>query len=452
MQRKIFGAIILLSISFFSCQKINFWQDADGNPHGHLKQTKTFSSDVVIKWTEMQVKLMMANPTATGNAAFSRHYAYTGVALYEAVVGGMPSYKTLSRRLNGLTGLPQNQPGYAYHWAASANAALAEMNRKLFPTASDANKELITKLEDSLNAVFAASSDETTMQRSVSFGKEIAQKIFEWSETDGYQHANDPYTAPADKVGPAFWAPPATPSIQSLPYWGKLRRMVPGSGNGADLPAPPAYSTASGSEFHNMVSEVYNATPAMGSPERAMAFHWRDVPGTTTPGHYVSILKQVLEMEKPSLDLAAVAYAMGGIMVFDASISTWKTKYDYLLVRPIVYIQNVLGHTTWTSTLGTPPHPEYPSAHSSLSAANAEAMTLVFGENFAFEDHTFDYLYNPAVDPLMFKYRSYPSFSAAASEAGVSRMYAGIHYMKSIEMGLLQGKKVADNIRKSLMK
>ena len=225
--------------------------------------------------------------------------------------------------------------------------------------------------------------------------------------------------------------------------------MVPGSGNGADLPAPPAYSTVPGSDFHNMVAEVYSATPAMGSPERAMAFYWRDVPGTTTPGHYISILKQVLEKKQPKLDMAAIAYATGGIMVFDASISTWKTKYDYLLVRPIVYIQNVMGYTTWTSTLGTPPHPEYPSAHSSLSAANAEAMTLVFGENFAFEDHTFDYLYNPAVDPLMFKYRSYPSFHAAANEAGVSRLYAGIHYRYSIEKGLLQGRKVADNIRKS---
>jgi len=99
-----------------------------------------------------------------------------------------------------------------------------------------------------------------------------------------------------------------------------------------------------------------------------------------------------------------------------------------------------------------PSSSRYPSAHSSLSAANAEAMTLVFGENFAFEDHSFDYLYNPAVDPLMFQYRSYSSFNAAAEEAGIARLYAGIHYKNSIEMGLLQGRKVADNIRKSLMK
>ena len=59
-----------------------------------------------------------------------------------------------------------------------------------------------------------------------------------------------------------------------------------------------------------------------------MALYWRDVPGVTTPGHYVSILKQVLENDKPALDKAAIAYALGGIIAYDAGISSWETKYQ----------------------------------------------------------------------------------------------------------------------------
>ena len=97
--------------------------------HGHLKQTKTFSSDVAIRWMNMQIELMRRT-TTVGNVAFSRHYAYSGIALYESVVPGMPAYQSIASQLNGLNGLPVTSPGLAYHWAASANAALAFINMR----------------------------------------------------------------------------------------------------------------------------------------------------------------------------------------------------------------------------------------------------------------------------------------------------------------------------------
>jgi hypothetical protein len=121
-----------------------------------------------------------------------------------------------------------------------------------------------------------------------------------------------------------------------------MRRAVAGSGDNAQPGPPPAYSEDPSSDFYKMVKQVYDASPTPGSANAAMALYWRDVPGTTTPGHHVSIIKQVLENDKPGLDVAALAYAMGGIMVYDASISTWQTKYNYSLVRPVTYIQNVL--------------------------------------------------------------------------------------------------------------
>jgi hypothetical protein len=169
-----------------------------------------------------------------------------------------------------------------------------------------------------------------------------------------------------------------------------------------------------------------------------MALFWRDVPGVSSPGHWLSVLQQVIRQTNTSLDKAAIAYALTGIGINDALITCFKAKYQINLVRPVTYIREVMGLTTWSPFLGTPAHPEYVSAHSSLSAAAAEVMEKLFGNIGSITDHTYDYLgYAP---------RTYASFTAIAEEAGKSRLYAGIHYQQSIDAGLSQGEKVAANI------
>src|SRR6186713_3357791 len=144
MRKQLLRTILFLTSSlllFISCQKetkipSNSTEEistaANNANRGHIKQTKTFSSGVVIKWMDMQVRQMRNYPAIVGNVAYSRHYAYTGIALYEAVVQGMPAYQSIASQLNGLSGLPTTLPGYAYHWPASANAAMALINKKFF--------------------------------------------------------------------------------------------------------------------------------------------------------------------------------------------------------------------------------------------------------------------------------------------------------------------------------
>ncbi len=429
MKKGIHYAAMFLSVIFlFSCEKENL-------PTGKLNQTNTFSSDVAVKWMDMQVKQMRAYPGIIGNVAYSRHYAYSGIALYESVVPGMPSHQSIASQLNGLTGLPQTSPGAGYHWAASANAALAYINKKLFPSASVENKTAMDSLETSLLAQYNNEADANIINRSVEFGKAVAEAVFKWSESDGHQSINNSYTPPAGKSGGIYWTPSNPMPVHSLPYIGNLRRLVVSSGNGAEVGAPN-YGALT-----NMTIEVINAKPAPGSNEYNMAFWWRDFPGTSTPGHYISILRQVLQKEKPTLDVAALAYALGGIIVVDITISTWQDKYKYLLARPFNY-DDVIGQP-FTPLLGAP-HPEYPAAHASLSLANFEAMTAIFGDNYAFTDSTFFGLMTPngtALQP-----RTYTSFRKAGEEAGFSRLYGGIHFKQSIEVGFLQGRKVAENI------
>jgi hypothetical protein len=437
--------IATIVITMASCQKeirsndhLDDLEQSETGGHGHLTQTKTFSSDVVIAWMTMQLRIM--STTTMPNVAFARPYAYSGICLYESVVPGMPAYQSLEGQLNGLSGLPRSEHGVAYNWPSSANAALAYINKHMFSTTSTANKTAIDSLENALNISYSSQADAATIARSIAFGKAVAEKVFEWSETDGYLHASDPYTAP---IGAGLWEPtPAAFANASTPYWGNLRPIVSGSGDNAQPGLPATYSTDASSDFYQMAKQVYDASQSLTADQIAMALYWRDIPGVTTPGHYVSILKQVLVMENSKLDKAAIAYALGGITVNDAAISTWKAKYHFNLVRPITYIRTVLGHPTWNSLLGTPAHPEYSSAHAVLSAATADVFTLLFGDNYSFTDHTYDYL---GMAP-----RSFNSFRAFGVDAGNSRLYAGIHYQATINSGLIQGRTIARNIKRRL--
>ncbi|MEJ7737793.1 MAG: vanadium-dependent haloperoxidase [Chitinophagaceae bacterium] len=387
----------------------------------------------------MQLQLMK---TATGipNVAFVRHCAYSGIALYEAVMPGMPSCQSLEGQLNGLSGLPKTKPGFEYYWPASANSALASITKQMFSTTSTANMTAIESLENALNTQYKAEADGATVDRSISFGKAVAQKVFEFAQTDGYDHASDYYPLP---TGAGLWVPTAPAfALASTPYFGKMRIMVPGSGDNAQPAAPTTYSEDPSSGFYLMVKELHDISQSLTLEQIETALYWRDIPGTTTPGHYVSILKQVLEKDKTMLDKAAIAYAQMGITVYDVSISCWQTKYAYNLVRPITYIRTVLGHSTWSPVFATPAHPEYTAAHAVLSAAAADALGYVFGDNYSFTDHTYDYL---GMQP-----RSFASFRAFGEDAGISRLYGGIHYRPSIIAGLIQGRQVASNIRNKL--
>src|SRR6185312_15910742 len=184
---------LLLACIFLSCKKEmkpsllsktgNSELNGKDGANGHLKQTKTFSSDVVKEWLETQMSLLYS-PVVSYGVNAGRYMAYSGIALYEATVPGMPAYQSLSGQLNEMPLMPQTEPGKAYHWPTCANAALAEMTRKLF-TFTPATNDAVQKLEDSLNGAYQTQIGDTAIfQRSKTFGKAVAEKILAWSTAD----------------------------------------------------------------------------------------------------------------------------------------------------------------------------------------------------------------------------------------------------------------------------
>ncbi|MES2795891.1 MAG: vanadium-dependent haloperoxidase [Bacteroidota bacterium] len=440
--------LIITTLSIFnSCEKANFleskYKEQSGFPkpnaslqlNGHLKQTKTYSSEVVTSWLNMQLNMLRVPLEAgTGSQASERCQAYCGIATYEAVVNGMPAHQSLYGQLTDFPQMPSTEPGKAYHWAASANAALAEMNRKLFPTTSLTNKTAMDNLESTLEATYASEVDAATLDRSIAFGKEVASRVFAWAATDGSANVNPPYVAP---VGLGFWVPTA-PSPAVNPYAYQRRLLVPDVANGTALVPPPDYDAIPLTPFYEMVKEVYDKSLVLTPAEIEAVVYFRDAPGYPGGGAFVSILSQVLDKAQPTLDIAALAYVKVGLAQHDATIILFTNKYNYKLIRPITYIRNEMGFPLWSPTIPTPNHPEFPSGHAVSNSSIIVMLNDMFGTNFPLTLHTYDYLPLPP--------RSYNSFNEMGQEMSNSRFWGGLHYRETCEKSEVQGRKVGENI------
>jgi hypothetical protein len=440
MKKILHVTIMLSTVLFFSCRKQDI-KVAPTNPPVTLEQTKEFSSEVAQKWQDMQIRILRlpAGPNPYGMNG-NRYFAYISIGLYEAVVPGMPDYQSLGGQLSDLAAIPSIEPNKSYHWSTSANAALAFLNKSFYTLASDANKAAIDSLDNALQTEYKRQTDPETFERSARFGKAVAERIFEWSKKDG---SLDTYPAFINSTTIGSWTPTApNPTAVFAPNWGANRLFVKGSLTETASAPPPPYSTDPNSEYYAMFKEVYDISQSLTEEQKATALYFRDNPGFQAGTHYNCIFTEIMKAENPKLDFYAVAMAKTGIALAEAQIGCWKMKYDLLVDRPIRYIREVMGHSTWSPLLTTPPHPEYPSGHSQTGGAFTAVMNSLLGYNYNFTLHTYD---NLGMSP-----RTYNSFDAMCEDVGMSRVYGGIHLNYSCVEGAQQGRKIAENILNSL--
>ncbi len=410
---------------------------------------KRYPADIANAWMQLHIKL--TRTTAGYNSVVSdRSFGYAGITLYESLAPGVHGSMSLLAQIGG-SPVAINKATNEYYWPASANAAMASLTRLFFQTTSAANMATIDSLEAAYKAKFQNEASADQINNAEAYGMQVAGSIFEWSKTDGgdqaYAHIVDPgYIPPGDGTGhDGKWipTPPAFgPAVH--PHWGDNRYFI---ANSAQLtqPGPPIeYSEVIKSPFYQMVNELYTVSLSLSHEDSTVAKIWGDQPGNlNVPAHATNILTQLINLNKLDLYEAAAAYALHGIAMNDASISVFKAKYHYNLVRPISYIRNVMQLSNWNSVLPTPPHPEYPAAHAVVSGASARVMERIFGKNYKFTDHTYDDSYGS---------RSFNSIEDYAKEACHSRLLAGIHYSPSIATGLAMGYKIGDMVNRLKVK
>ena len=254
---------------------------------------------------------------------------------------------------------------------------------------------------------------------------------------------------------PRHWNP-TPPGFQSplLPQWPQVRPWIMINNAQFRPAAPPRINSSAYAADLNMVKQLGSANSTTRTADQtSVAYFWAGGPGTATPpGEWNVIAQIVATQNNNTLAQNARLFAMLDTTLADAAIVSWESKYFYDLWRPVTAIR--LANTdnnpatvvdlNWTSLLVTPSFPTYTSGHSTFSGAAAAVLKGFFGT----DQMSFVAPSEVAGVPS----RSFTSFSQAAAEAGISRIYGGIHFNFDNVAGLTSGKQLGAYAVRNFMK
>lgn len=257
------------------------------------------------------------------------------------------------------------------------------------------------------------------------------------------------------EVGPRF------PSYARghLPNLGNMR---PFSFESKNRFAAPPFPNIKSQRFADEFAEVYSLG-AWDSPDRTgdqsqIATFWEDGPrGAGVPARWLLLALHLLDRrEIHSLLERSQLLAQLSVAMCDGGIQAWHTKYDLDILRPetaIRYSATAFGNPDprvrvdprWKSLVSTPPFPSYVSGHSTFGGAGAEMLKLWFGTDRA------SYTLQPldlANWPTQLKgvSRNFTSFTQAAEENGMSRIYGGVHWRSDHTSGDAMGRAIARHV------
>lgn len=383
----------------------------------------------------------------------SRNYTYASIAAYEVIAAGYPDkYESLGGQLHGLGTLPKPEAGKKIDFEFAALMAFSNLGEAVtFPEGS------MSYYTDSLKELVKDHGMPGDVYRnSIAFADSISKFLLEWSKKDFYLETR---TYPKYNVidTPGRWIPTPPAYTQAMePHWNLIRTLALDSADQFVPPPPPPFNIKdTNSKYYQEVISIKRAVENLTPEQRHIANFWDDNPfkmnvsghvmfGTkkfSPPGHWMSIVGIAAKKADYDFPATVYAYTITAITQFDAFIHCWDEKFRSNYARPETVINKYLD-PEWEPELQTPPFPEYTCGHSTCSSANAEALTYVFGDNFAYTDTT----------ELEFgiKSRSFKSFREAAIENNWARFYGGIHFHNSCIVSTEYGKKVGDFIVRKL--
>jgi len=304
-----------------------------------------------------------------------------------------------------------------------------------------------------------------------------ANEAGNFADTTGYE--------PRTSGPPDAWRPIDSLGKRQLPTTPQWSRVMPFSLTRADQFRPGQPPAPGSAEWSRQIDVLIKASGALTDKEKAEAEYW-GIFGMAPAPELIEMTKFVSDRNDLRLDDDVKLFFIASNAIFDASIASWDAKYGYDYVRPITVIRalggkpirawrsrslsQALAYSTptakeeaqyspavpagvgealaadWEPYLPTPPFPSYISGHSAFTAAWARAMELATGKpDFNFE-HTVRRLYveqRELAEPVTL---SYPTYAAAAEAAGISRIWAGVHWPVDNERGLELGGKVGENV------
>jgi membrane-associated phospholipid phosphatase len=394
--------------------------------------------DPVLEWIGVMNNTVLAAgsaPNVTG-----RVVALVSASVFDAVNGIEPRFRPLH--------VKPDAPHNASQRAAAIQAAYVILMN--FYGAQQSGT--LTSQHDASLAALASTEKPKSIAAGVAWGQSVADAMWAWKLTDGFAPTPPPFFGVQSIAGTpnslGFWRPtPAANASGATPQLATITPWVLTRPSQFRLPPPLALNNPEYTSDLNEVREMGSLTSVSRSSEQTeVALFW----ALNTPLAWNRVAAQLSAERGLSLTENAHLFAVLNLTLADAIMACWDSKYRYIFWRPVTAIRAGAApgdpDAEWRPLLdsltGTPPHPEYPSAHSTYSGAAAFILADAFGENTAFS----------VTSEIRSGTRSYASFSEAIAEIADARVFGGIHLRSSCASGNSLGRAVADYVSRHVMR
>ncbi|HSV36986.1 MAG TPA: vanadium-dependent haloperoxidase [Ramlibacter sp.] len=319
------------------------------------------------------------------------------------------------------------QPGDG---SVAAEAAIAAANRaslaKLVPQQAAAT-------DAAYKAALAKLADGPAKTAGIAAGEQAAARVLAWRSDDGATapEAYRPHTSPGEYVPTAGVA---------APQWPQRKPWLMASASQFRPGPPPALASAQWARDYNEVKALGSKNSRQRTPEQTeVAKFWE----YSLPPIYNAVTRSVASTPGRSVAQNARLLAAASQAMDDALIAVMDAKYHYGFWRPVTAIRNGDRDNNpatdleagWSPLIDNPGHPEYPSAHSILAGAVGELLKAEVGNGRMPELVTSSPSANGAT-------RRWTSADAFMQEVANARIWEGIHYRTSTDVGLAMGKQI----------
>jgi membrane-associated phospholipid phosphatase len=379
------------------------------------------SGAIVIAWNKELLHIVQTPGAQPATVHPTRSYAILHAAIYDAVV-------SITRDASPyLFSVPA--PSTARADAAAAQAGHDTLVA-LYPKWKAA-------LDQQLASELAAIPNGAGKQQGILVGQAVAARLIAIRANDGSAITPQPFV-PGNQPGNYQLTPPkfAAPVFTN---WGNVTPFVLNNAAQFRPGPPPALTSQAYAQAINEVKSLGQNTSTTRTPEQTVIGKFWAGPIWNT---WNEIAENAALAHHTNLENTARLFAVLNLSFADSTITFYDAKYHYLLWRPVTAIRladtdgnpATVGDPTWTPLAPTALDPSYPGAHSTISSAGATVLSAFFGN----QDQI-----RVTSDVLPGVIRTFTSYSDVATEAGLSRIYAGQHTRIDHEAGLALGHAVA---------
>ena len=313
---------------------------------------------------------------------------------------------------------------------ASSAAAVATANCLTLPALVPSQKEAIDR---ACRVALAAVPDGPAKDAGVAAGEKAAREVLALRADDGAA-APESYRP---QTAPGVYVPTTIPAV---PQWPQRKPWLLSSAAQFRPGPPPALGSDRWAADYNEVKALGARTGSIRTEEQtAIARFWE----ATFPSIYFGVVRSVANQPDRSILRNARLFAAVTQAMDDAVIAVFDAKYQYGFWRPITAIRNgdndgndaTARDPSWTPFIETPMHPEYPCAHCIIAASVGTVVNADVGNDPMPTLTTASYTANGAT-------RSWTKVEDFIQEVSNARIYDGVHYRNSTEVGMAMGRQI----------